>query len=74
MEKSGFIDITFGITVNALPASVAQLDARPTGDQEVTPAEVGNILSWRLYLVVLFGVTLQLIKLKTVAVSFSGPV
>ena len=31
--------------------SVAQLDARPTGDQEVvgsTPAEVGNILSWRL--------------------------
>ena len=34
-----------------LPASVAQLDARPTGDQEVagsTPAEVGNILSWSL--------------------------
>ena len=33
------------------PASVAQLDARLTGDQEVagsTPAEVGNILSWRL--------------------------
>ena len=33
------------------PASVAQLDARPTGDQEVTgstPAEVGNILSLRL--------------------------
>ena len=33
------------------PASVAQLDARPTGDQEVAgsnPAEVGNILSWRL--------------------------
>ena len=32
------------------PASVAQLDARPTVDQEVagpTPAEVGNILSWR---------------------------
>ena len=32
-------------------ASVAQLDARPTGDQEVAgsnPAEVGNILSWRL--------------------------
>ena len=32
-------------------ASVAQLDARPTGDQEVvgsTPAEVGNILSWRM--------------------------
>ena len=34
-----------------LPASVAQLDARPTEDQEdagLTPAEVGNILSWRL--------------------------
>ena len=34
-----------------LPAWVAQSDARPTGDQEVagsTPAEVGNILSWRL--------------------------
>ena len=32
-------------------ASVAQLDAHPTGDQEVTgstPAEVGNILLWRL--------------------------
>ena len=34
-----------------MPASVVQLDARPTGDQEVTgstPAKVGNILSWRL--------------------------
>ena len=33
-----------------MPASVAQLDKRPTGDQEVvgsTPAGVGNILSWR---------------------------
>ena len=33
------------------PASVAQLDARPNGDQEVagsTPAEVGKFLSWRL--------------------------
>ena len=33
------------------PTSVAQLDARPTEDQEFagsTPAEVGNILSWRL--------------------------
>ena len=41
-----------GVSVsNPGPASVAQLDARPTGDQEVagsTPAEVGNILSWRL--------------------------
>ena len=39
-----------------LPASVAQLDARPTGGQEVvgsTPAEVGNILcgdwSWNIF-------------------------
>ena len=34
-----------------MPASVAQLDARLTGDQEgtgSTPAEVGDILSWRL--------------------------
>ena len=40
-----------------MPASVAQLDAHPTGDQEVAganlsppppPNEVGNILSWRL--------------------------
>ena len=33
------------------PASVAQLDARPTGDQKVagtTPAVGGNILSWWL--------------------------
>ena len=34
-----------------MPAAVAQLDARPTGDQEVagsTPAEISNILPWRL--------------------------
>ena len=34
-----------------MPASVAQLDAGLTGDQEVAgliPVEVGNILSWRL--------------------------
>ena len=44
------IDILF-YTIVRLPASVAQLDARLTGDQEVagsTPAEVGNILSWKL--------------------------
>ena len=37
--------------MNAESASVPQLDVRPTGDQEVTgstPAEVGNVLSWRL--------------------------
>ena len=34
-----------------MTASVVQLDVRLTGDQEVAgsiPAEVGNILSWRL--------------------------
>ena len=39
------------VYMSSVPVSVAQLDARPTGDQEVagsTPAEVGNILSWRL--------------------------
>ena len=42
---------TLLIVSGPLPASVAQLDARPTEDQEVagsTSAEVGNILSWRL--------------------------
>ena len=35
-------------SLSPAPASVAQLDVRPTGDQEVaasTPAEVGNIFS-----------------------------
>ena len=52
----GFMSLDYGLgtmTTTTLynchmPASVAQLDARPTGDQEVrgsTPAEVGNILS-----------------------------
>ena len=39
-------------------ALVAQLDARPTGDQVVTgsiPAEVGNILSWRLIMKYFYG-------------------
>ena len=43
----------------ALPASLAQLDERPTRDQEVgglsTPAEVGNILSWRLIMKYFYG-------------------
>ena len=33
------------------PSSLAQLDACPTGDQEIAdsiPVGVGNILSWRL--------------------------
>ena len=44
-------NIRFSVNDSELLASVAQLDARPTGDQEVagsTPAEVGNFLSWRL--------------------------
>ena len=39
------------LLIGKLSASVAQLDTRSTGDQEVagsTPTEVGNILSWRL--------------------------
>ena len=56
MEKKAdnadhFCELFTNITTRTVPASVAQLDARPTGDQEVagsTPAEVGNILSWRL--------------------------
>ena len=48
------------------PASVAQLDARPTGGQEVagsTPP-VGNILSWRfdheIFSTVILSLSLQL--------------
>ena len=39
------------VSKESVPASVAKLDGHSTGDQEVagsTPAEVGNILSWRL--------------------------
>ena len=39
------------VPVKLKPASVAQLDARPTGDLEVTalfPTGSGKILSWRL--------------------------
>ena len=41
----------YGLSIfswETLPASVTQLDARPSADQEVassTPAEIGNILS-----------------------------
>ena len=44
----------YGISLHTVfyyqPASVAQLNARPTGDQEFvgsTPRRVGNIFSWR---------------------------
>ena len=42
---------------------MAQMDARPTGDQEIagsTPAEVGNILSWRLIMKYFYGHSLPL--------------
>ena len=47
--KNGYsyIIILKGHYTDIWPASVAQLDARPTGDQEVAgliPAKVGNIL------------------------------
>ena len=48
ISESEFLSENFQFLV---PAPVAQLDACPTGDQEVAgsnPAEVGSILSWRL--------------------------
>ena len=56
------------------PASVAQLDARPTGDQEVagsTPTEVGNILSWRL-IMEFSTVILSLLLIQEGQLSVSG--
>ena len=56
-----------------LPASVAQLDARPTGNQEVagsTPAEIGNILSWRLIMKYFYGHSLPSADSRRAAVSF----
>ena len=41
-------DLLISESLHGVPASLAQLDACPTGDQEVagsTSAEVGNILS-----------------------------
>ena len=52
------------------PATVAQLDARPTGDQEVmgsTPAKVGNILLWRL--IIFYGHSLSSADLRKAVVS-----
>ena len=56
-------------------ASVAQLDAPPTGDQEVagsTPAEVGNILSWRLICEIFSAVILSLPLIQEGQLSVSG--
>ena len=49
-EKKDKKDRTSTTTTTTEAQQQLQLDARPTGDQEVagsTPAEVGNILSWR---------------------------
>ena len=54
-------------------ASVAQLDARPTGYQEVagsTPAEVSNILSWRL--IIFSTVILSIPMIQEGQLSVSG--
>ena len=57
-----------------LPASVAQLDTRRTGGQEVAgsnPAKVGNILSWRL-IMKYFLVILSLLLIQEGQLSVSG--
>ena len=57
------------------PASGAQLDARPTGDQEVagsTPRRVGNILSWRFDHEVFSTVILSLPLIQERQLSVSG--
>ena len=46
-----FAKIELRVYFRNVPASVAQLDAHPNGNQEVagsTSAKVGNILTWRL--------------------------
>ena len=56
-----------------MPALVAQLDARPTGDQEVvgsTPTKVGNILSWRLIMKCFYGHSLPSADSRRAVVSF----
>ena len=53
---------------------MAQLDARPTGDQvaDSTPAEVGNILSWRLIMKYFSMVILSLPLIQEGQLSVSG--
>ena len=63
------------ITVMYRPVSVAQLDPHPTGDQEVaslTPAEVGNILSWRFDYEIFSTVILSLPLIQEGQLSVSG--
>ena len=57
------------------PASVVQLDARPTREQEVagsTPAELGNILSWRFDHEIFSTVILSLPLIQEGQLSVSG--
>ena len=54
---------------------MAQLDARPTGDQEVagsTPTEVGNILSWKIDHEIFSTVILSLPLIQEGHLSVSG--
>ena len=54
---------------------MAQLDAHPTGDQEVTgstPSLVHNILSWRFYYEIFSTVILSLALIQEGHLSVSG--
>ena len=59
-----------------MPASVAQLDARPTSDQKVAdstpPTRVGNILSWRFDYEIFSTVILSLPLIQEVQLSVSA--
>ena len=57
-----------------LPASLAQLDApsdwRPGGGAGSTPAEISNILSWRLIMKYFYGHSLPSADSRRAVVSF----
>ena len=67
MQFYGYTDIRLE------PASVAQLDApsdwRPRGHR-FNPAEVGNILSWRLIMKYFYGYSLPSTNSRRAIVSF----
>ena len=62
------------MTNRSLPGSVAQLDARPTGDQVAssTPRRADNILSWRFDNEIFFKVILSLSLIQEGQLSVSG--
>ena len=67
----GHISSCFSFSMHTV--SVGQLDARPTGDQEVagsTPAEAGNILSWRLIMKYFYSHSLPSADSRRAIVSF----